>query len=303
MSCKLAENQINGYSFAKSDYADMPSIVDTELNDKLEEIQIIKIKTAREDATKRENREIKANDSKLKNNPGSIHRMINQPVQINKSFILEDVSDPESTSLEELSTDSILIRRDLEEAEKCADTAVIRPAMQSEFIKIEKKITENSDRSRTDTNPQSNKIDHLQTNEDKNCSKTIASIDPTENLQSFVTSPAPQGVVIRCCITRHKDSIEKGFYPSYFLHLEREDNKKFFLLAAKRRKRSKTSSYLISVDAEDFTKEASTTMGKVKSNFLGTNYTGIMRDENSHTSEIVAVIFVRFLFLTPIFTN
>ena len=35
-----------------------------------------------------------------------------------------------------------------------------------------------------------------------------------------------------------------GLYPTYFLHMEREDGKKVFLLAARKRKKSATSNYL-----------------------------------------------------------
>jgi len=39
-------------------------------------------------------------------------------------------------------------------------------------------------------------------------------------------------------------SLLSGLYPTYFLHMEREDGKKVFLLAARKRKKSATSNYL-----------------------------------------------------------
>ena len=50
--------------------------------------------------------------------------------------------------------------------------------------------------------------------------------DITENLDDFVLKPAPQGVTIKCRITRDKKGVDRGIHPAYFLHMEREDGKK-----------------------------------------------------------------------------
>jgi len=50
--------------------------------------------------------------------------------------------------------------------------------------------------------------------------------DPTENLEEFVYRPAPQGVTIKCRITRDKKGVDRGMYPTYFLHMERDDGKR-----------------------------------------------------------------------------
>ena len=50
--------------------------------------------------------------------------------------------------------------------------------------------------------------------------------DATENLDEFVLKPAPQGVTMKCRITRDKKGVDRGIYPTYFLHLERDDGKK-----------------------------------------------------------------------------
>ncbi|KAF8564991.1 hypothetical protein P879_04758 [Paragonimus westermani] len=95
--------------------------------------------------------------------------------------------------------------------------------------------------------------------------------DPTENLEEFVLYPAPQGVTIRCRITRDKHGMDRGIYPTYYLHMERED-RKFFMLAARRRKRSATSNYVISSDATDLSRNADSFAGKLRANFLGTQF-------------------------------
>lgn len=102
--------------------------------------------------------------------------------------------------------------------------------------------------------------------------------------------PAPRGVTVKCRISRDKKGMDRGLYPTYFMHLEREDGKKVkichihtllltevlsrsrslslsfqvFLLAGRKRKKSKTSNYLISVDATDLSREGESFMGKLR---------------------------------------
>jgi hypothetical protein len=46
------------------------------------------------------------------------------------------------------------------------------------------------------------------------------------NLQDFAFRPAPQGCVIKCRITRDKRGMDRGMYPTYYMHLEKEDGRK-----------------------------------------------------------------------------
>lgn len=47
-----------------------------------------------------------------------------------------------------------------------------------------------------------------------------------DDLEEFSLRPAPQGVRVKCRITRDKKGMDRGMYPTYYLHLEREDGKK-----------------------------------------------------------------------------
>uniref|UniRef100_A0A8C2GZB2 Zmp:0000000711 n=1 Tax=Cyprinus carpio TaxID=7962 RepID=A0A8C2GZB2_CYPCA len=85
-----------------------------------------------------------------------------------------------------------------------------------------------------------------------------------DNLEEFVLRPAPRGVTVKCRISRDKKGMDRGLYPTYFMHLEREDGKKVFLLAGRKRKKSKTSNYLISVDATDLSREGESFIGKLR---------------------------------------
>uniref|UniRef100_A0A673K9G4 Tubby-related protein 3-like n=1 Tax=Sinocyclocheilus rhinocerous TaxID=307959 RepID=A0A673K9G4_9TELE len=124
-----------------------------------------------------------------------------------------------------------------------------------------------------------------------------------DNLEEFVLRPAPRGVTVKCRISRDKKGMDRGLYPTYYMHLEREDGKKVFLLAGRKRKKSKTSNYLISVDATDLSREAESFTGKLRSNLMGTKFTvydngtnpsktpGALLEETNTRQELAAVCY------------
>ncbi|XP_071618592.1 tubby protein homolog isoform X9 [Heliangelus exortis] len=94
-----------------------------------------------------------------------------------------------------------------------------------------------------------------------------------DDLEEFAMRPAPQGATVKCRITRDKKGMDRGMYPTYYLHLEREHGKKVFLLAGRKRKKSKTSNYLISIDPTDLSRGGESFIGKLRSNLMGTKFT------------------------------
>jgi len=101
----------------------------------------------------------------------------------------------------------------------------------------------------------------------------LPSLNEREELEEFALRPAPQNRDMKCRITRDKKGLDRGMYPTYYLHLEREDHKKVFLLAGRRRKKSSTSNYLISADPTDLSRDGESFVGKVRSNLVGTKFT------------------------------
>ena len=78
---------------------------------------------------------------------------------------------------------------------------------------------------------QQNKGDNMSDDDDLGEGAMARDITPDiENLDDFVLMPAPQGQVVKCRITRDKKGVDRGIYPTYFLHLEREDGKKVRIL-------------------------------------------------------------------------
>ncbi|XP_058875404.1 tubby protein homolog [Acipenser ruthenus] len=108
-----------------------------------------------------------------------------------------------------------------------------------------------------------------------------------QDLEEFALRPAPKETTVRCRLTRDKKGVEKGIYPTYYLHLEREDGKRVFLMAGRKRKKSKTSNYLISIDPTDLSRDGGSYIGKVRSNVMGTKFTVYDRGENPEKKPFV----------------
>ncbi|XP_050355637.1 protein king tubby [Nymphalis io] len=93
------------------------------------------------------------------------------------------------------------------------------------------------------------------------------------SVETFVITPAKHGTLYKCRIARDRKGMDRGLYPTYFLHLEKDYGKKVFLLAGRKRKKSATSNYLISTDPTELTRQADSFAGKLRSNLLGTAFT------------------------------
>eukprot|EP00798_Chlamydomonas_sp_ICE-L_P021701 gene21701-28725_t len=78
---------------------------------------------------------------------------------------------------------------------------------------------------------------------------------------------APRDVLVKCYVKRVKHLF--GTHCSFQMHLENGD---VFLLAARRRKKSKASSYVISQDLDDLKRDTDNCVAKLKANFTGTEY-------------------------------
>lgn len=125
-------------------------------------------------------------------------------------------------------------------------------------------------------NNQSNPTEEEVKKNEVNTGGAVASdlpIDPLDNLEEFVFTTAPKETTIKCRITRDKKGVDRNMYPTYFLHMERDDGKKVFLLAGRKRKKSKTSNYLISIDPTDLSRGGESFVGKLRANMLGTQFT------------------------------
>lgn len=92
--------------------------------------------------------------------------------------------------------------------------------------------------------------------------------------RSFLGHAPPKVGMIQCFIQRDKSGLKK-LHPEYSLFLDRPSagGEPQFLLAGRKRKKNKTSNYLISMDREDLHRNSGNFYGKVRSNFVGTEFT------------------------------
>eukprot|EP00698_Gefionella_okellyi_P017791 TRINITY_DN5255_c0_g1_i1.p1 TRINITY_DN5255_c0_g1~~TRINITY_DN5255_c0_g1_i1.p1 ORF type:complete len:376 (+),score=64.39 TRINITY_DN5255_c0_g1_i1:42-1130(+) len=106
-----------------------------------------------------------------------------------------------------------------------------------------------------------------------------AAIVDDEARQSFVHQPAPKGMMVQMQIRRERSGLKK-FYPEYRLFFKEQDK---FCLAARKRKKNKTTNYLVSMSESELSKRATSFVGKLRSNFLGTAFT--IYDDGLNPSE------------------
>jgi len=90
----------------------------------------------------------------------------------------------------------------------------------------------------------------------------------TSDLRAFLMRPGPQGAMVQCYIQRRKTGLARLF-PTYEIFLKDGDQ---FLLAARKRKKKKSSNYVISLDRDDLGRHTGSFFGKLRSNFIGTEF-------------------------------
>ncbi|KAK9819129.1 hypothetical protein WJX74_007829 [Apatococcus lobatus] len=103
----------------------------------------------------------------------------------------------------------------------------------------------------------------------RNMPATLQAAIPSDQLREFVMRPAlDNGRPWQCFIRRNRGTAK--MFPRYTLFMEGSNQ---VLLAARRRKKSKSSNYVITLDAHSVGRRSPTFCGKVRSNFVGTGFT------------------------------
>jgi tubby-related protein 1 len=92
------------------------------------------------------------------------------------------------------------------------------------------------------------------------------------DMRRFLTSPVPFAAgIIQCYIERDRSGVSNRLYPVYSLYLKDGDR---FLCASRKRSNNKTSNYLISQDKRDLNRDSASFLGKLRANFVGTEFVG-----------------------------
>ncbi|KAJ3036289.1 Tubby- protein 3 [Rhizophlyctis rosea] len=104
--------------------------------------------------------------------------------------------------------------------------------------------------------------------------QNVAKLPSLVNVKIFFRIQ-PEGI-LRCRLYRKKNVIDKK-HPTFYLYNEADDS---FLLAARKRKKSKVVNYVISTSQDDMSKESKHYVGKLKANAQRTNF--ILYDARSY---------------------
>ncbi len=89
-----------------------------------------------------------------------------------------------------------------------------------------------------------------------------------EEVKRIVMAPCPKNLgTVRCYMRRHKG--KSKLFPEYRAYLEEGD---IFLMTSKKRAKKQSSNYLISIGRNDYNKHSSNIVGKLRANFLGTEF-------------------------------
>lgn len=89
------------------------------------------------------------------------------------------------------------------------------------------------------------------------------------DMRTFLTTPLPKEAgTVQCQIRRNRDGTNK-LHPTYTLFLKQDD---VFLMNAKKRPNNRTSNYLVTMGLNDLSREGPNYLGKLRSNFIGTEF-------------------------------
>ncbi|KAM3859567.1 uncharacterized protein ACN63O_016101 [Diretmus argenteus] len=160
-------------------------------------------------------------------------------------------------------------------------------SQEEEILKVEKTPRKTKKGEKAATNLASLNSNYREASSSDSDSNERATPMSVEDLEKFALRPAPRDVTVQCRVTRDRRGVEKGMYPTYYLHMEKDDGKRVFLMAGRKRKKCKTSNYLISIDPTDLSRDTNNYIGKLRSNVLGTRFTVYDGGENPEKKPFV----------------
>lgn len=210
---------------------------------------------------------------------------------------LETIQTPTSTAAAAVASSSAIttIGHDGED-EESTPIEVLQSPNRNEFLNHSTMVSNGSNSSRTNAMPVTPAV--ADKNKNSLPSNDIEG-DVIGQVEHWVVQPAAQGCLYKCRITRDRKGMDRGLFPLYYLHLEREYGKKIFLLAGRKRKKSKTSNYIISCDPTDLSRQADGFVGKLRSNVFGTTFSvfdnGSKTNMDEARQDMAVIIYVNFI--------
>jgi tubby-related protein 1 len=90
--------------------------------------------------------------------------------------------------------------------------------------------------------------------------------------------PPPGNSIVQLTILRDKDGIKNKFFPKY--HVFFSENINQHILSVKKKPNNTTPNYVFSLSKEFFDRKSEYCVGKLRSNFVGTEFTLYNSGEN-----------------------
>ena len=98
---------------------------------------------------------------------------------------------------------------------------------------------------------------------------SVKSLSTPFDIKQFILSYPPKNHLVQCYILRNKKGIANRLYPVYDVYLQENGQ---FMMSGKKKSQNKTSNYIISNTANSYDKSGTSYIGKVRSNFVGTEF-------------------------------
>lgn len=104
----------------------------------------------------------------------------------------------------------------------------------------------------------------------------VVSVPPYEpdlsDMRAFLLMPAHPGVIFKTRIVRDRTKVNR-FHPRFFMYLEHDDGRPHtFLMGARKRKKTRTASYVLSLSQAELGRTDDSYIGKLRANFAGTEF-------------------------------
>ena len=105
------------------------------------------------------------------------------------------------------------------------------------------------------------------------------------NARKLVNTPPPPGKTYQLTIVRNKSGFTRKFFPIFNVFFS--ENMNISILNAKKKSGNKTSNYIISLSDKDFDRKSENCVGKLRSNFVGTEFMLFDDGENPKKSKTI----------------
>lgn len=116
-----------------------------------------------------------------------------------------------------------------------------------------------------------------------------------KDMRSFIMRPAIKGRVMQVTLIRDRSGIKKKFFPKFLVVFS--ENINHHILSAQKKAHNKSSNIVLSLSQQDFSRKSENCLGKLRSNFVGTQFHLYDNGENPKSKKVGREIRKEFSFV------